>query len=572
MLSALLIRGACFKAKTEEFFVLVAASVAYLCLACSSGQIVEASRFATLQTCSTLFKIGGVILGLEPTHFAVCLTMMWISDSAVVLLSFESMPEPIAGAIFSHGLATCLALCMSILQSKTMWLLHRALEESSANGRAYQRLLGMTCDCELSLSIGVSSSDVIIASARGACLAMLGCDAEGRLLTEFVKPDDHGRLKNALQTAGQGLPFLFPMTLVTAGGFQKEVELLMTRTSGSGALLTGMALGDGGDFVELDLAGAIKFGLREHWLIDPAQLQLQPGFLGQGGFAVVLEASYYGSPVAVKVARVDVRSMTEELAEKRCILPPFLHEIRMLRFARHPNIINFYGACINPVDMEVALVFHKITGPTLKDFISQLHVVQALHYLHSRQPTMVHGDLKDSNVFVECGLHGVKGVLGDFGLARRITKTSGRMGGTFRWAAPEIIHGSGAPSTAADIFSLGNLAHFMVSGNAPMAGMLRKEMMRVTKTGPLPTQIWPPTALAEVVQPVAEKCLNFQPNARPPIAWVHDELLILGRLSPTGLGREAYDSLGKTCATPGKPLLCFRDAVALARNNLPAES
>ncbi|CAE8718757.1 unnamed protein product [Polarella glacialis] len=261
----------------------------------------------------------------------------------------------------------------------------------------------------------------------------------------------------------------------------------------------------------------------------------------------------------------------------------------MLRFARHPNIINFYGACINPVDMEVALVFHKITGPTLKDFISQcegggsaskwrerfgilLHVVQALHYLHSRQPTMVHGDLKDSNVFVECGLHGVKGVLGDFGLARRITKTSGRMGGTFRWAAPEIIHGSGAPSTAADIFSLGNLAHFMVSGNAPMAGMLRKEMMRVTKTGPLPTQIWPPTALAEVVQPVAEKCLNFQPNARPPIAWVHDELLILGRLSPTGLGREAYDSLGKTCATPGKPLLCFRDAVALARNNLPAES
>ncbi|CAE8718756.1 unnamed protein product, partial [Polarella glacialis] len=239
MLSALLIRGACFKAKTEEFFVLVAASVAYLCLACSSGQIVEASRFATLQTCSTLFKIGGVILGLEPTHFAVCLTMMWISDSAVVLLSFESMPEPIAGAIFSHGLATCLALCMSILQSKTMWLLHRALEESSANGRAYQRLLGMTCDCELSLSIGVSSSDVIIASARGACLAMLGCDAEGRLLTEFVKPDDHGRLKNALQTAGQGLPFLFPMTLVTAGGFQKEVELLMTRTSGSGALLKG---------------------------------------------------------------------------------------------------------------------------------------------------------------------------------------------------------------------------------------------------------------------------------------------------------------------------------------------
>ncbi|CAE8655524.1 unnamed protein product, partial [Polarella glacialis] len=531
-------------------------------------------------------------------------------------------------------------LCLSVVQSKTLWLLHQALEETSANGRAYQRLLGMTCDCELSLSIGVSSCDVIIVSARGACLAMLGCDAEGRLLTEFVTPSDHGRLNNALQrevellmtrtlASGELLkgspktndvePFadaagVFLVGVRYAGWHQgpdaEDAELALecdmpsaiTRPTGVGGetdvrsggdmsipmtTVTGMALGDGGDFVELDLAEAIKFGLKEHWLIDPAQLQLQPGFLGQGGFAVVLEASYYGSPVAVKVARVNIGSIPEELAEKRFLLP-FLHEIRMLRFARHPNIINFYGACINPVDMEVALVFHKITGPTLKDFIDKcerssaskwrerfgilLHVVQALHYLHSRQPPMVHGDLKDSNVFVECSLQGVKGVLGDFGLARRITKTSERMGGTFRWAAPEIIHGSGTPSTAADIFSFGNLAFFVVSGEAPMAGLLRKEMLRVTQTGPLPAQNWPATALAEVVRPVAARCLNFQPSARPPITWVHDELLILGRLSALGLGRDALDSPGKTFSTPGKPLLCFREAVALARENLAAES
>ncbi|CAE8604503.1 unnamed protein product, partial [Polarella glacialis] len=119
-------------------------------------------------------------------------------------------------------------------------------------------------------------------------------------------------------------------------------DLSMSVMSVPMTTVTGMALGDGGDFVELDLAEAIKFGLKEHWLIDPAQLQLQPGSLGQGGFAVVLEASYYGSPVAVKVPRVDMRSMPGELADKRFLLP-FLHEIRMLRFARHPNIISFYG-------------------------------------------------------------------------------------------------------------------------------------------------------------------------------------------------------------------------------------
>ncbi|CAE8582412.1 unnamed protein product, partial [Polarella glacialis] len=248
---------------------------------------------------------------------------MWNCDSAVLLWIFDPMPEDILDEVHFQGLASCLGLCMSILLSKTLHSLHLALQDASA---------------------------------------------KGRFLREFVQPDDLGRLKNAFETADQGLPFLFPMTLVVACGLQKEVELLITRTlapqeligsqgivrrelprsndvenfADAGVFLvgvryascdqgadagdaelsdadafmlssdnmarfsrpptqggevdghdevfsnpssapmttvTGMALGDHGVFGELDLAEAIKLGVKEHWLIDPAELQLQQGVI-----------------------------------------------------------------------------------------------------------------------------------------------------------------------------------------------------------------------------------------------------------------------------------------------------
>ncbi|CAE8647604.1 unnamed protein product [Polarella glacialis] len=48
-----------------------------------------------------------------------------------------------------------------------------------------------------------------------------------------------------------------------------------------------------------------------------------------------------------------------------------LHELRMMRVIRHPNIVLFYGACIEEESREVALVFEKVSGHTLCAWISQ---------------------------------------------------------------------------------------------------------------------------------------------------------------------------------------------------------
>ncbi|CAE8688563.1 unnamed protein product, partial [Polarella glacialis] len=115
--AALLVRGACFRAKTEDVFALMAASAVYLCVASSNGQIVEARRFDEINMASLLFKMGtSASFGLTPAYFAALLTITWISDFVVVFWSFEALPEGITDKIFVQGMATCCALCISMLQ------------------------------------------------------------------------------------------------------------------------------------------------------------------------------------------------------------------------------------------------------------------------------------------------------------------------------------------------------------------------------------------------------------------------------------------------------------------------
>merc|ERR1719265_346321 len=97
-----------------------------------------------------------------------------------------------------------------------------------------------------------------------------------------------------------------------------------------------------------------------------------------------------------------------------------------------------------------------------------LDVCSALRYLHSHRPPIVHGDLKGSNVFVEfVDAPTPRAKLLDFGLSRIVSKDSAPLSGTPNWMAPEITTGKVKPSPRADVFSLGLLLHFIVTGLKP---------------------------------------------------------------------------------------------------------
>jgi len=146
----------------------------------------------------------------------------------------------------------------------------------------------------------------------------------------------------------------------------------------------------------------VNLGEQEHWLIDATSIEVsQCRILGKGGFGIVFAATLHGTPAAVKIAQAAKNSA---VFHKR--LPYISNELRILRRLRHPNIVMFFGACIDSKSAEIALVFEQLQGQLLQCFIEVppgrpgsrgrhqiiLDVSSALRYLHTASPCIVHGD------------------------------------------------------------------------------------------------------------------------------------------------------------------------------------
>ncbi|CAE7284155.1 EDR1 [Symbiodinium pilosum] len=194
---------------------------------------------------------------------------------------------------------------------------------------------------------------------------------------------------------------------------------------------------------------------------------------------------------------------------------PLLNELRTLRRLRHPNIVLFLGAHVVPSTNDMALVFELIEGQTLHDWIKaqphpidcdigKLNILQgislALRYLHQQDKTLVHGDLKGSNVFVENGNLLPKAKLGDFGLARFLYKTEHTMGGSLRWMAPEIATGRSAGSE--DV--------------KPFDGMDRSSILKTMRKGTLPQLTWRKdgTEVSQLIEAIGDSCYCMSPADR----------------------------------------------------------
>ncbi|CAE8718249.1 unnamed protein product [Polarella glacialis] len=272
----------------------------------------------------------------------------------------------------------------------------------------------------------------------------------------------------------------------------------------------------------------MELGHKEHWIIRARDLVCDNAvILGSGGFGTVYEGTYHGCKVAVKVPKAEKRTHH-----------PLLNELRVLRHVRHPNIVLFFGACIGKKASDMMLVFELIEGVTLQEFMTnpalpdnkcqgtfvkgRLSILGgiacALQYLHSVSKPIVHGDLKDSNVFVEIWKDHHRSKLGDFGLSRMVYKVTSRMGGSLRWMAPEIItsNGSASPDATADVFSFGRLMSLILSGVKPCAGLSRQDITKATRNGRLPELVWPKDSLdISKLSAFGKRCVSIDPLQRP---------------------------------------------------------
>jgi len=259
--------------------------------------------------------------------------------------------------------------------------------------------------------------------------------------------------------------------------------------------------------------GIVALGQKERWVLDAGVTIDHDSVLGQGGFGKVCMAYLHGTPVVVKVPRAP---MHEWVGIGASHLQALGNEIRFLRRLRHPNIVVFHGAVFMDRNSSFGIVLECVDGLELNSCffrLSQpgclrvcLDLSRALQYLHAQDPSIIHGDLKPSNLMILQVFWRPQVKLIDFGLARLLTPNALAGGGTKEWIPPEQMLNPGMQlNQQLDIFAFGSIAYFTEHGLPPIQGVSSNSE-------------WPNSQRAFLTgqaRDVVHSCLAVSPGMRP---------------------------------------------------------
>lgn len=250
--------------------------------------------------------------------------------------------------------------------------------------------------------------------------------------------------------------------------------------------------------------------------------------IGRGGMGMVFVAQHalMCRPSAVKV-------MQAIPGEGEASLLRFEREVQLSARLTHPNTITVYDfgrtesdtfyyvmEYLEGLNLDDLVLRFGPTRPERCSFVLQ-QVCGSLAEAHGNN--IVHRDIKPSNIFLTCrgGLYDFAKVL-DFGLAKRIIAEDDRritgtgiVMGTPQFIAPESVAGLEVIDGRADIYSLGAVAFWMLTGLPLFEAATPVDLMvqHVTASPARVSEVSEfviPSALDEVVL----KCLEKDPADR----------------------------------------------------------
>jgi serine/threonine-protein kinase len=206
--------------------------------------------------------------------------------------------------------------------------------------------------------------------------------------------------------------------------------------------------------------------------------------VGEGGTAVVYRADHpKHGPVAVKVLR-------EKLRTDRTAIARFLREASYGTRVTHPNVVRtieigeaqpgLHFLAIEWAPGELLEKYAKRNAPLPPEEAAHIvrQIAEAVQAAHSAG--IIHRDLKPENVMYDPASRQAK--LLDFGIAAQADTTpeerltrAGFLVGTLMYVAPEALSGQ-LVTPAADQYSLGTIAYYLLSGCLPYLGKSQREM------------------------------------------------------------------------------------------------
>lgn len=190
--------------------------------------------------------------------------------------------------------------------------------------------------------------------------------------------------------------------------------------------------------------------------------------LGQGGMGTTYLAWDGQQQVVVKSMNVDIEG-NEKAREL------FDREAKILGQLEHPGIPHYRDFFIDAGKKYLVMdllrgqdlekyIFARGPVPVgiVRDWLAQLGDI--LDYLHSRNPPIVHRDVKPANLLLR--LQDSKIFLLDFGAVKEIGTIGSTRIGAPDYMAPE--QNRGEPLPASDLYALGPTALFLLSGKSPV--------------------------------------------------------------------------------------------------------
>ena len=265
--------------------------------------------------------------------------------------------------------------------------------------------------------------------------------------------------------------------------------------------------------------------------------------LGRGGMGEVWKAKHrmLARPAAIKLVRPDVFGASGS-EQARLMLARFEREAQATALMRSPHTIELYdfGATADGTFYYVAELLDGFDCDALVKQFGPMPAERVMHLLHqvcdslaeAHERELIHRDIKPANVFV-CR-YGRKvdfvKVL-DFGLVKpqgqrggdEIALTAdGEVSGTPAYMSPEQVLGNRPIDARSDIYAVGCLAYWLLTGKLVFQGTTAMEVMiHHAHTQPSPpsgrTELGIPASLDEVIV----SCLAKDPDQRPQSA---DEL------------------------------------------------